>query len=161
MIPEQSAVVDALVGKECWYVSCGGPIGSSFELAFGSKVPRRKRLKNPTHTEDFRNYEGESNLLVWCTWRLDSPTQPISGADATQKHFGEALQNLVGANVKSVVITAPGWDMKVVFSNGLTLNVFCDHVGDEPSFSSNWELWGGSGGIVIAAGSVPTFEPSE
>ncbi len=60
-------VTRALEGKECWYVSCGGAVGSTFELVFGKKIPRRHVVRNPAHSEDFRNFEGEANLLVWCS----------------------------------------------------------------------------------------------
>jgi hypothetical protein len=70
------AMVDSLRELPCWYVSCGGAVGPSFQLALGNRVLRNRPLKNSAHPDEFRRFEGEANLLVWCSWRLDGSEGP-------------------------------------------------------------------------------------
>src|SRR5262245_31199240 len=140
--PDLSTLVDGLRGLRCWYVSCGGAAGPTFQLALGGKVPRKVPLKNPAHSEDYRRHEGETNLMDWCSWRLDGPDRPFTSSDDSEEGMTRELARLVGASVESVAVVAPAWDLTVAFSNGLCLRVFCDHLPGEPSFNGNWELWG-------------------
>src|SRR5262249_7129167 len=72
-IPEELwRLLSSLKGLECWYVSCGGAAGSTFQLSLGEKVRRSVQLKNPAHSEEFRQFEGEAAIFVWCAWRLDA-----------------------------------------------------------------------------------------
>lgn len=130
-----------LVGLECWYASFGGKhVGSTFSLAFGDKIPRAIPLTNPSHTEDFCNYEGSANLVVWCSWRLDSQESPESSSDDTDDGIKQALNGIVGSKVVDVVVERPGWDLKLLLFPYQILKVFCDHVPGDPSFDGNWEL---------------------
>lgn len=154
MLEVQAEVIQALTGKPCWYASCGGAVGSTFELTFGAKIPRRDVVQNDLHSEEFRRFEGESNLFVWCSWRLDDSTRPLSSSDDTKEHINDALNRVVGTVVTDVRIEMPGWDLHVGFSNGLTLRVFCDHLPGDPTFSDNWELCLRDKYIVVGLGSV-------
>src|SRR5439155_19032144 len=111
-------------------------------LALGEKVPRRAPLKNPAHSEEYRRFEGEANLLVWCSWRLDGPHRPLSSSDDSSEAIAQELGQLVGSQVESLGLTPPAWDLTVAFSRGLVLRIFCDHLPGNPSFDGNWELWG-------------------
>ncbi|MCI0642471.1 MAG: hypothetical protein L0Y72_02350 [Gemmataceae bacterium] len=146
-------VVDALQGKNCWYVSCGGSAGTSFELALGAKLPRRHVFKNRENPTEFDKYEGESNLLVWCTWRLDGPNGPVASSDNLSNKMLKVLRSLAGARVKNVNIEKPGWDIRLEFSNRLTLRVFCDHLPGDPTFDGNWDLFTQDRVISIGVGS--------
>src|SRR5437763_16523148 len=103
--------VGLVQGLRCWYVSCGGAAGPTFELALGGKVPRRIPHKNPAHAEEFRRFEGEANLLVWCSWRLDGPDCPLTSSDDSPRAVIDGLERLVGVHVESVVVTPPAWDL--------------------------------------------------
>jgi hypothetical protein len=149
---------DALLGKRCWYVSCGRAASSTFQLALGEKVPRSRPLRNPNHPPEYRDNEGEANLLVWCSWRLDNAAGPISSSDDEVKHVENVLRRLIGAEVTEVLLDLPGWDLRLDFANGLRLSVFCDHLPGDPSFDGNWELWLKDTVVVIEAGSVCRVE---
>jgi hypothetical protein len=151
-----AAQTRSLEGLGCWYVSCGGAAGPSFQLALGGKVPRQAPLKNQAHSEEFRRFEGEANLLVWCTWRLDGPDGPLTSSDDTTANIATELQKLVGAAIESVALLPPAWDLTVRFNNGLMLRVFCDHVPGEPSFDGNWELW--RRGVAVFVGPGARYE---
>ena len=56
------SLVRSLEGLRCWYVSWGGAVGSTFQLAFGEKIARSAVLKNPAHTEEYQRYEG---VMAW------------------------------------------------------------------------------------------------
>lgn len=154
-------VIQALVGKRCWYASCGGAAGPTFQLAFGKKVRRREEVNNDAHSDEYQQFEGESNLLVWCSWRLDDPARPITSSDDSDGPLREGLSRLVNATVADVRIEMPGWDLRLAFANDLTLRVFCDHVAGDPSFDGNWELWQQQRVISIGASSVCEVEPRE
>src|SRR5262245_4395280 len=98
----QNEIVQALLGKPCWYVSCGGSVGTTFELAIGRKLARDYIVKNKAHWEEFRNFAGEANLLGWCTWRLDGPSAPLTSSDDTIEHVVKELERLVGTTVQDV-----------------------------------------------------------
>lgn len=146
-------IVDAFRGKECWYVSSGGAVGPAFALAFGKKIRRRTKLENKAHSKDYQQYEGEANLYIWCTWRLDSVDRPLTGSDDSEKRIGRELARLVGKKMVDVRIDRPGWDLHIRFDDELTLHVFCDHVGDDPSFDGNWEAWLKEKAIFFGPGS--------
>ena len=130
-----------LIGMPCWYASAGGKhLGSTFSLALGRKIPRDTPLKNQGHADEFRNYEGEANIVVWCTWRLDGPDAPVSSSDDTEEGIQAALEGLVGASIVDVIIERPAWDLRLLFAPFHRLSLFCDHVPGEPSFDGNWEL---------------------
>jgi hypothetical protein len=145
-------MVSSLQALRCWYASCGGAAGAAFQLALGEKVPRRIPVKNPMHSAEYCHFEGEANLLVWCTWRLDAPDRPVTSSDDTAKALTQGLQKLVGATIESVSLTAPAWDLTLEFSNLLALRIFCDHVPGDPSFDGNWEIWARDAAAFVGPG---------
>jgi hypothetical protein len=152
-------LVQTSLQQPCWYVSSGGAAGASFQLALGEKIPREKPLSNPGHPREYRENEGEVNLLVWCTWRLRDDQHPISSSDDSPDHVREALTRLVNASVAQVELISPAWDLRLHFSNGLVLEVFCDHLSDDASFDGNWELWLTDKVVSVGAGCDMTLEP--
>jgi hypothetical protein len=137
---ELASLVGSIRGLECWYVSSGGAACSTFALSFGAKIRRPVPIKNPAHSEEFRHFEGELNLLVWCAWRLDGPDAPLTSWDDADESISAQLTKLIGATVESVELIQPAFDLVINFSNALCLRVFCDHVPGEPSFDGNWDL---------------------
>jgi len=150
--------VASLRGLRCWYISTGGAAGSTFKLALGSKVPRLHPLKNPAHSDEYRQFEGEANLLVWCAWRLDGPNGPLTSWDDGKASVVAQLGKLVGRAIDSVVVVAPAWDLTVGFSDGFILRVFCDHVPGDPSFDGNWDLSRQEVAVSVGPGSEYVFE---
>jgi hypothetical protein len=147
-----SALVNSIRGLRCWYVSCGGAVGPTFQLALGDKVPRSRPLKNPAQSEEYRQFEGEANLLVWCSWRLDANEGPLTSSDDDDAGISTHLQRLAGATVQSVSLTSSALDLTVSFSGDLTLRIFCDHVPNSPSYDGNWELWRKEEALFIGPG---------
>jgi len=135
-----SRLTDNLLDKKCWYVSCGGSAGPTFSLAVGNKIPRVKPLANKNHSEDFRFYEGEIAIYVWCTWRLEGKDGPLSSSDDSDKRISKALSQLIGEEILRFEIERPCWDLTIRFSGNKVLRVFCDHVSDNASFDGNWEV---------------------
>ncbi|MCI0463037.1 MAG: hypothetical protein L0Z62_39320 [Gemmataceae bacterium] len=156
---ELEQLVASVRSLRCWYVSCGGAAGPTFQLALGDKLPRRTPLKNLAHPEEYRRFEGEMNLLVWCSWRLDAPDRPLTSSDDSPEGVARELGNLVGASVEAVSLTAPAWDLVLSFSGGRLLRIFCDHVPGDPSFDGNWELWGRDHAALVGPGAHYTVQP--
>ena len=144
--------IQGIVQLECWYVSAGRGVGSSFDLALGGKVPRAVPLRNPTAPDEFRENEPEASLLVWCTWRLDGRDSPIASSDLSSDAVRDALQVLIGQKVVSVEATPPAWDLSVTFDSGATLRIFCDHIPPDPTIDSNWELRVRGGELAVGSG---------
>ena len=143
----------------CWYASCGGAALSTFELAFGKKIARSVIARASAASDEFCEFEGEANLLVWCTWRLDDAAGPITSSDDTTANVVRSLKQLVGHNVVDVQVDLPGWDLHLEFTGGLRLHVFCDHVPGDPSWDGNWELFLSDKMIAIGVGSKCEIEP--
>lgn len=147
-------VVAALSGKNCWHVSCGGAAANTFKLALGAKIPRAESESSFLgNSDEHDRYEGEANLLVWCSWRLDSDVAPLTSSDDTQKNVVVTLNRLVGQTILKVGIEMPGWDLRIDFSDRLSLRIFCDHVPGDPSFDGNWDLFLRDQIISIGVGS--------
>jgi hypothetical protein len=149
---ELGKLVASLKGLECWYVSCGGAAASTFQLALGKKLRRARPLKNTAHPEEFRQFEGEAGLYVWCAWRLDGVDSPLTSWDDTQESMQAGLTKLTGARISAVVSIPPAWDLNIEFSNALCLRIFCDHVPGDPSFDGNWDLTRGDKAIAVGPG---------
>jgi len=154
-------IVDAFRNKKCWYASAGGSTSPTFALAFGKKVRRQAPLENEAHPRDYRQYEGEVNLYVWCTWRLDDAESPLTSSDDSEHSIDEALGALLGKKVLDARLERPGWDLHIKFEKELMLHVFSDHVGDTPSFDGNWEVWLKDRAIFFGPGSKHEVEVRE
>jgi hypothetical protein len=135
-----SNLVYSIRTLRCWHVGCGGAAGPTFSLALGERVPRAVPLMNPAEPESFRQFEGEANLYVWCSWRLDDPDRPLTSSDDTTPSIEQGLTQLLESTVTAVQLAPPAWDLRIHFSNGLRLQLFCDHVPGDPSFDGNWDL---------------------
>ena len=148
-----------LLGLDCWYVAAGGKhVGSTFSLAFGARIPRKFPLTNNSHSDEFRNYEGEARLLVWCTWRLDGMDAPVTSSDDTEQNIVVGLARLVQSKIVDVLIEHPAWDLRLLFSPFLQLRVFCDHVPGSPSFDGNWEIHGVNDSYYFGPGTAMGLE---
>jgi len=128
----------ALAGKRCWYAysTCVSTVG----LALGRKLAREKPLRNKSHTEEYRRFEGELHLIIWCSWRLDKGTGPLVSSDGDEQVCHDRLGALIGRTVQAVEVS-PSWDLQIGFSGGFLLSAFPDHVGESANFDGNWELW--------------------
>ncbi len=129
-----------LIGEKCWHVSVGGATAPSFLLALGQKITRRRPLRNKAQPISYRKHRGSVELLVWCTWRLQTAERVLASSDQEEVGFAE-LRKLIGAEVAEASCDPPAWDLNVGFIDGRTLMVFCDHLEPEASCSQNWELW--------------------
>jgi len=156
---ELTGLLPSLKGLECWHVSCGGAAGSTFQLTLGGRVRRPLPLKNPGHSEEFRQFEGEVGLFVWCTWRLDGTDGPVTSWDDTEESVEAGLGKLIGSRIDNIEVIPPAWDMNIKFSNSLCLRVFCDHVPGEPSYDGNWDVRTQNVSIAVGPGAQYRTEP--
>jgi len=152
MTTDSFEIVKASVGEVCWYVSVGGCTLPSFELALGKKLEREQPLKNPAHTDEYRQYRGESSLLVWCSWRLDSEQSSIVSSDDDGETIKAELRVLIGPTFLEIIVHEPVWDAVLRFSGGLSLKIFCDHTEQDPSLDGNWEWETTDGKLFVGPG---------
>lgn len=146
-------VVRSLKGKRCWYVSSGA-VGTTFQLALGRRVLRGRPLRNESHPEAYRTHEGESNLLVWCSWRLDRGAVVLTSSNDSDENVVRELDRLVGRRIVSVAVVHPAWDLSLRFGDALSLQIFCDHV--PTRFNGNWDL--ATEGEMLSTGPGAYFE---
>lgn len=132
--------LDSLVGARCWHLSAGGPTAPSFLLVMGAQVPRERPLRNPRQPRAFRLNRGSIELLVWCSWRLQTSRSVLASSDQLSAGLRE-LRRLIGKRVLRVSCTPPAWDLRLEFTGGLVLAVFSNHVAPYASIDQNWELW--------------------
>jgi hypothetical protein len=133
-------IASVLLGAKCWNVGCGGCVGYTFQLALGLKIQRERPLKNPTISSEYRHFDGEFGLMVWCSWRLETARGPVTSSDDETPQMEIGLRRLAGKTISKVSIL-DGWFLRIEFSNGWVLSVFPDHVGPNASFDGNWEVW--------------------
>jgi hypothetical protein len=145
-----------LRGVQCWYVNAGGAAASSFSLSFGNRILRGSPLKNPTATNEFRAFEGEFSLYVWCSWRLETADQAVASSDQDNELSTIELEKLAGLTVTALDIDQRTTDLVLTFGD-LVLRVFSDHLPVSPSYPANWEFY--ARGSVLRAG--PGFAWSE
>jgi hypothetical protein len=149
----EAEIKSSLLGRKCWYAYTS--VGNTPKLVLGRKVPRdaedlaaRAKLaarrksrgvaRRPPDVWD--RYQGESELLVWCSWRLDDAKGPVTSWDDDPQRCENGICGLIGHSVRNVEIGA-GWNLRLDFAGGLVLSVLPDHVGPSASFDGNWELW--------------------
>jgi len=145
-----SAVASRLLGMPIWFVNAGGAASTSFSLSLGAKKARAVPLKNASVSQEFREFEGEATLYVWCTWRLESKDAAAS-SDQEIEQFVPLLTSLVGQTVTGVEVVGRFSDL-IIEAGDCRLQVFCDHVPPEPSFESNWELIVPPASVVVGPG---------
>ena len=142
-------VIEMLEGLNCWHVSAGGSTAPSFKLVLGEKVPRAVPLRNVAQPEVFRLHRGSVELLVWCSWRLQTEDTVLATSDQGPG-WVESLARLINGTVSHVTCSAPAWDLRLKFVGDMELLVFCDHFDSESSTLENWELYSPAG--VVRAG---------
>lgn len=98
-------------------------------INFGVKITREKPLRNPLLPEDVRKHEAEYCLyLENCGWRLETGDQVIGSSVSSNLKGGEmliALDRILGTKVVRAEVDTPSFDLRLEFSNGLRLLVFC------------------------------------
>jgi hypothetical protein len=149
----EAEIKSSLLGRKCWYAYTS--VGNTPKLVLGRKVPRdaedlaaRAKLAGRRasrgvarhHPDVWERCQGESELLVWCSWRLDDAKGPVTSWDDESQRCEDGICGLIGHSVRNVEIGA-GWNLRLDFASGLVLSVLPDHVGPSPSFDGNWELW--------------------
>jgi hypothetical protein len=120
-----------LVGKECWGIIEG--IGSIIHFVFGEKIPLDTPVGNDYLSDELNNFEGEFTLFIQCVWRIDSPTNVIFGAWTEHKIVHQEINRIIGQTVKIIECSEPAFDLKITFSNDLSLSIFCDQTNEEDS----------------------------
>ncbi|WP_437306059.1 hypothetical protein [Sorangium sp. So ce388] len=147
-----SSRLNAVIGQPCWHVGAGGAVGSSFSLALGARVSRGRPLRNPEESEEIKLFQGEFRFLIWCSWRLDGDASPLASSDQGTESIVQSLGVLCTQTLVGATCYAPAWDLRLDFSAGFRLSVFCDHLPGDASIEQNWELWHGNEALLIGPG---------
>lgn len=144
----ENLIVSELTGKKCWRVEAGGFSDFTMVLDFGDKVydpvldkaSKYHKQKGLYLSGDDFKYEGEIWLGVWCSWRFLINDIPIISSDAKYDQIEKELSILYDKPVQNVEIYDVIKDIKIKFIDNMVLEIFCDHVGKEVVFDSNWDI---------------------
>ncbi len=90
------------------------------------------------------------DLVVGCSWRLDSATEALCGFRRPAEEIRAALQGLAGQTLTAIDIS-PGMDLRVHFAGGFRLSIFCDRV-NEVSLWDNYLIEGSEVGFIVGTG---------
>ncbi len=129
--------IKELVGKVCWQTSL--TIGSTLMLDFGRKLTYDPPMINPNSGSAVEI--GEYNFLIFSAWRIENDSRII----ATWKDkfwnlpkLDESIAVLVGKSVRFADISAPSYDLDIVFDDHTRLKVFCDSFTSGQSDKNNY-----------------------
>jgi len=125
--------VKALVEKTCWGVTAGEGTGSVIGVDFGKKINRKRPLSNIHLSEEQRNFQGEYDLFVECSWRIDSQESVVCGSKDANESYGtmvSGLNRIVGQRIVAVNANLPAYDLELRFDNDLILKIFCDETNE-------------------------------
>ena len=140
----QSLVRD-IVGQQC--EGAQNPNGSVLSLDFGTLG--RRANDDPSATP-----HGWRHLTVLSPWRLESEAEIVidwNTDGGTGGAIMPAIEGLIGQRVVAASTAPPGWDLRIRWSNGLTLVVFGDSTDDR---EDAWFILGTDG---AEAGAVPVL----
>jgi hypothetical protein len=123
-----SDILQALINKKCWHVAAGQVFSPAFKLVLGGKVKRSIPLTNTAIDAVYRKYEGETNLMVWCAWRLHQKRRIITSSEDGVDRSSARILKLVGSKVIEVKVDENAWDLVISFDDEHRLYLFCDRV---------------------------------
>lgn len=123
----QKAFFENLAGKTCWSVIAGPGTGSMAKLSFGSKIERKRKLKNDKLTSEQREFEGEFGVFIkFANWAVGNCETQICCNDDSNEVDGlmlEGLNQLVGRSVVNTEFSSEKNKFTLNFENGFYLMV--------------------------------------
>ncbi len=134
--------VHALIGQRC--TGADNPVGSVIRLDIGELgLGPLSGPKSKPH--------GWRHLTVESPWRIQSRSKVLWDWNTPGGVGGDiegALRDFVGATIMEAEVSPPGWDLRLVWSNGLEIVVFSDSTEDR---DDAWSLLG-TDGLTLTAG---------
>lgn len=129
-----------IVGRACWNVNSGEAVGTTFQLSFGEKIPRLKPLTNPTLTDEYRHNDGETNLLVWCSYRLLRDGAMVASDRTSEKAIHQILKASVLHSCPKIVTISESADLVIEFDNGVVVDIFANCIRCGRT-ANHWDIW--------------------
>jgi hypothetical protein len=146
------------IGKTVWSAIGGGAGGTTLLFDLGDKVRLDRPVENPALSEEERNYEGELRLMIICAWRVEMEGIGIvSGSSDTDDEIMLSGPNkLIGETVAEISVNS-FLDLRVVFSGGARLSLFCNQHGKDPDIDFCYALSIGKEEVCSVGNGVITF----
>jgi len=160
-VNEKMNMLSLIIGQSPWHVSAGGVTAPTFKLVLGSKIRRARPLKNPAQPEEFQLFEGSIQILVWCSWRIQTPSSLIASSAQGEQGLIH-VRSFVGVPIRDAICESPFGDLTVGFADDRTIKIFPDAVEDEENAIPNWELVVDDRQLVVGPGAkcVESTRPS-
>jgi hypothetical protein len=127
------AVLERIVGEECWAIIAGPGTGSVILLDLGAKLPRDVELKNPHLSEDERKFEAPYSMHIWCSWRVEVEGRVVGSAIALPEEGWwerSGLAHVKGHHLTSFELSTPIPDLRLQFGEA-TLSMFADTLSED------------------------------
>jgi hypothetical protein len=115
-------IIQKLKGQPVSRIIAGGSAGSIIGIEFDEK-----------DSETGSAEQAEWYLGVECAWRLDDKQFSLTSSlddNSPEGHMLRGLNSLLGVAVSEATVSEPAYDLKIDFSDGKRLTVFCDVVRD-------------------------------
>lgn len=126
---EPKALLSELVGKECWSVIAGPGTGSMVTLAFGEKIRRTRPIKNPSLSEEQRQFEGEFVVFIkdayWCLYQCGQQLCTSNESNEIDGPLLSGLRQLVGKPIISASVIDNRGAFELANDNGFCLKISC------------------------------------
>ena len=118
-----------LKDKPLWGMSAGNKKGCNLHFRFGAELPEEKQIFLINVPDAYpREYQGEYDLFIKCTWRLDSQEKVLCSNKSYFRTVCRGLNKIKGKVVRDIELHFPGYDLTLYFDKGLTFKIFCDAV---------------------------------
>jgi hypothetical protein len=127
------AILERIVGEECWAIIAGPGTGTVILLDLGAKLPRVEEVDNPNLSEDECKFEAPYSIQVWCAWRVEVAGRVVGSAVAlpeTGWWERSGLAQVRGRRLTSFELSMPIPDLRLHFGD-VTLSMFADTLSED------------------------------
>lgn len=123
-------------GQRCWNVS-SCVIDTSLYFRFGGAL---ETLWYTAKGIPKRDFEGQFELLIFCSWRLDNEKHaPIAcSARSTYDEIKATMVTLMDDTIDTILLYPPVWEATIRFLSGKSLRLFSNQIPAE----NCWHNWG-------------------
>ena len=96
-------------------------------------------------------FEGEIEVLAWCSWRLQTSKRVIATDSTPEAERRAAVSKLKGRVVEGCWLFEASGDLIVFFSGDLRLHFIADYLPESEAVLENWQVAADSKTLYLSA----------